>query len=114
MHSPWWIAGPVEQRFTGCEFDEARSRGMGDGLRRSVTFLTGGIFLGRRKEASLFSRRGDTLFSGGRKHSSLVEKEAFPDPDPSLGRGTNPVRPRRRSTRSFGTASECVSTGQVR
>jgi len=30
-YSPRWIAGAVEQRFTGYEFDEARSRGMGFG-----------------------------------------------------------------------------------
>jgi len=63
MHSPWWIAGPVEQRFTGYEFDEAGSRGLSDGLRRSVTSLTGGTSLGRRKEASLFSGGGGTLFN---------------------------------------------------
>jgi len=27
-YSPWWIAGSVEQRFTGYEFDEARIRGV--------------------------------------------------------------------------------------
>jgi len=28
-HSPWWIVGPIEQRFTGYEFDETRRKGVG-------------------------------------------------------------------------------------
>jgi len=50
-HSPWWIAGPVEQRFTGYEFDEARRKGMGFGA--STPHL---------KEAFASAEKGGTRF----------------------------------------------------
>jgi len=57
MHSPWWIAGSFEHRFTGYEFDEARSRGMGFGalspFSQEALALAdeGGTRFNRRKEA---------------------------------------------------------------
>jgi len=58
-HSPWWIAGPVEQRFTGYEFDEARRKGMGFD---AWSLLAGGTRFNRRKEALASADEGGTRF----------------------------------------------------
>jgi len=66
-HSPWWIVGPVEQRFTGYEFDKAMRKWVGFGT--SAAF-EGVIRLGR-----------------GRMHSLHQKKEALERPLYDLGSG---------------------------
>jgi len=66
MHSPRWIAGPVEQRFTRCELDEARSRGMGFGAWSLFS-----------QEALASVEEGGSLFGGGRRLSLRWKKDAL-------------------------------------
>jgi len=67
-HSPCWIEGPVEQRFTGYEFDEARRKRMGFGALSPLSqeaFASaeeGGTRFNRRKEALASADKGGTRF----------------------------------------------------
>jgi len=68
--------GPIEQRFTGCELDEARRKGVGFGA--SMPHL---------KEAFASAEEGCTRFIRRRRHSLQQKKEALERPLYDLGSG---------------------------
>jgi len=68
--------GPVEQRFAGYKFDEARRKGVGFGT-----------LMPHLKEAFASAEEGCTRFIRRRRHSLRQKKEALEQPLYDLGSG---------------------------